>query len=282
MRFVDIHTHAISPDTAAYPLAPLGGNQSVWSQDRPVDAEGLVRAMDDAGVERAAVVQASTAYGFDNRYAGDSVDAYPDRLVGVCSVDFLSEGAVAELEYWIKERGFVGCRLFSTGSTLPEQGDWLDDARADAAWAWAAGEHLPVCVQMQSSGIPQLRNVLARHPGLVLVLDHAARPNLTGGYPYPEAGDVFALAAFPEIYLKLTSNTFRRAAEHPGGPCKLVRRLADVFGAERMAWGSNFPATQGSFPELRGRAEDAVVELSSDEQCAFFGETAGRIYKELV
>ncbi len=281
MRFVDIHTHVISGDVATYPLAPLGGKQSLWSRDRPVGVEGLLRAMDDAGVARAAVVQASTAYGFDNRYAGDSVGGHPDRLVGVCCVDFLLDGAVAELQHWIKERRFVGCRLFSTGSTLPEQGDWLDDPRADDAWAWAEEQRLPVCVQMQSSGIPQLRKVLERHPGLVLVLDHAARPNLTGGYPYPEAGDVLALAAFPEIYLKLTSNTFRRADEHPGGARKLVRRLADVFGAERMAWGSNYPATQGSLPELRGRAEDAVAELSLEEQRSFFATTAGRIYNAL-
>ena len=282
MGMIDIHTHVISEDTETYPLAPLGGTQSVWSKDRPVGVAGLLKAMDDAGVTQAVVVQASTAYGFDNRYVADSVDAHPSRLVGVCCVDFLQDTAVAQLEYWIKQRRFVGCRLFSTGSTLPEQGEWLDDPRADAAWGWAEEERLPVCVQMQSAGVPQLRKVLERHPDLVLVLDHAARPNLSGGDPYPEAGDVFALAEFPEIYLKLTSNTFRRAEEHPGGARKLVRRLADIFGAERIAWGSNFPATAGSLPELRARAEAAVVELSAEEQVAFFGETAGRVYKELA
>jgi hypothetical protein len=30
MKIVDIHTHVISPDTARYPLSPLGGKQSEW------------------------------------------------------------------------------------------------------------------------------------------------------------------------------------------------------------------------------------------------------------
>ncbi|MFP5303527.1 hypothetical protein R2R70_20325, partial [Cobetia sp. SIMBA_158] len=60
---IDTHTHAISPDTQRYPLAPVGGHQSEWSAKRPVDYEGLLASMDEAGIDRAVVVQASTVYG---------------------------------------------------------------------------------------------------------------------------------------------------------------------------------------------------------------------------
>ena len=34
---VDIHPHVISQDDSKYPKAPLGGVQSAWSEQRPVD-----------------------------------------------------------------------------------------------------------------------------------------------------------------------------------------------------------------------------------------------------
>jgi hypothetical protein len=47
---------------------PLLGKQSDWSTDRPVTAEGLIAALDEAGVDETAIVQASTCHGYDNSY----------------------------------------------------------------------------------------------------------------------------------------------------------------------------------------------------------------------
>lgn len=282
MRYIDIHTHVISPDTAKYPLAPLGGVQSTWSRDRPTTVEQLLAAMDDAGVERAAVVQASTAYSFDNGYLADSLDAHGERLRGVGSIDFLADDAVQKLDYWVGERGLIGLRLFSTGSTMPEQGDWLDDPSCDPAWKWAESHGVPVCLQMQSSGIPQLENVLARFPGLTLVLDHAARPVLAGGPPYPQAAQLFALSRFERIFLKISSNTFLRAEKEEGGISGLIDALVGRFGARRIAWGTNFPATKGTMPELVAYAERSLAHLSEADRREIFSETALRIYPQLA
>lgn len=282
MRYIDIHTHVIANDTGKYPLAPLGGTQSTWSAERPASVDELLAALDDAGVEKAAVVQASTAYSFDNRYAADSVDKQPDRLAGVCSVDFLADEAAERLTYWVKERGFVGVRLFSTGSTLPTQGEWLDDPKTAPAWEWCEANELPVCVQMQSAGIPQLERVLADFPRLTIVLDHAARPDLAGGPPYPNAAPLFALSRYERIYLKISSNTFLRAEKEEGGPVGLMNALRDHFGAQRMAWGSNFPATKGTLPDLLAYASRFLGGFTEAERAEFFSGTAARIYPALA
>jgi L-fuconolactonase len=282
LRYIDIHTHVISSDTGKYPLAPLGGKQSTWSAERPASVEELLSALGDAGVEKAAVVQASTAYSFDNSYAADSVDQAPGRLAGVCSVDFLADDAVRRLEYWIKTRGFIGVRLFSTGSTLPTQGEWLDDPSTRPAWEWCEANELPVCVQMQSTGIPQLERVLADFPRLTIVLDHAARPVLTGGPPYPSAAPVFALSRHERVYLKISSNTFLRAEREEGGIAGLMNALREHFTARRMAWGSNFPATKGTLPELLAYASRNLEGFSEAEQAEFFAGTATRIYPALA
>ncbi|HEY2135790.1 MAG TPA: hypothetical protein VGH49_07865 [Xanthobacteraceae bacterium] len=77
MPLIDIHPHVISPDTVRYPLAPIGGHQSDWSQERPVSFDQMIQAMDQAGVAKSAVVQASSAYAYDNSYVAAAVAAYP-------------------------------------------------------------------------------------------------------------------------------------------------------------------------------------------------------------
>ena len=127
-QIVDIHPHIIADDTTRYPLAPLGGHQSDWSRTRPVTTEQMLAAMDKAGVAKAAIVQASTCYGHDNSYVADAVAAHPKRFTGVFSVDVLSPDAPERARHWVK-RGLTGMRLFTIGSTMPDQASWLDDPK---------------------------------------------------------------------------------------------------------------------------------------------------------
>src|SRR5438876_11703789 len=97
---IDIHPHVISRDEKRYPRAPLGGKQSDWSRERPVSAEEMLAAMDEAGIERSVLVQASTCYGHDNSYLADAVGAHPKRFAGVFSVDVLAAAASERIMYW--------------------------------------------------------------------------------------------------------------------------------------------------------------------------------------
>ena len=56
MPVIDIHPHIVSPDTKKYPLAPLGGKQSTWSEERPTTYQDMIEAMDEAGVDKSALV----------------------------------------------------------------------------------------------------------------------------------------------------------------------------------------------------------------------------------
>ena len=82
--------------------------------------------MDAAGVDKAAIVHSSTAYGYDNSYVADAVAAVPSRFTGVYSIDVLAPDAVKTFDYWLA-RGCSGMRLFTTGSTLPDQSTWFAD-----------------------------------------------------------------------------------------------------------------------------------------------------------
>src|ERR1700740_2964599 len=126
---IDIHTHVISTDTERYPNAPVGGHKSDWSRERPVSVEQMIASMDQAGIAKSALVQASTCYGHDNSYVADAVAAHPNRFTGVFSVDVLAPDAPERMRHWLSKK-LAGMRLFTFGSTMQSQASWLDDPKS--------------------------------------------------------------------------------------------------------------------------------------------------------
>jgi L-fuconolactonase len=278
---VDIHPHVIAGDTKRYPLAPLGGRQSDWSRDRPVSYEQMIRAMDEAGIQKAALVQASTCYGHDNTYVAEAVAAHADRFTGVFSVDVLASDAVEKMIFWMG-KGLTGLRLFTTGSTMPGQADWLDDPRSFPAWEYAGKTCIPVCVQMTPKGIPQLVTLLERFPEVSVILDHLARPSLEDGPPYTAAQSLFELVKYRNVYLKVTPQAFAESQRGKATPETFFSRLVAEFGAPRIAWGSNYPTTAGKLTDLLALARKCLSSLSPQDHEWIFAKTAQVLYPALA
>ena len=258
---IDIHPHVIAADERRYPRAPLGGKQSDWSRTRPVSAEQMLAAMDEAGIERSVLVQASTCYGHDNSYVADTVAAHPERFAGVFSVDMVAPDAPEKITYW-KGKGLSGLRVFIAGHTTAHDAR-LDDPRSFPAWQCAAQAGLPICVQLRAPGLVQLQILLERFPKARVVLDHMARPVAD------DAGSLFALAKYANLTLKLTTHNVRDAQQ------SFLTRVIEAFGARRIAWGSNYPASEGTLGALLAEARAVVPEAAREQ---IFSRTAKSLY----
>ena len=278
---IDIHPHIIASDTKRYPLAPLGGHQSDWSRTRPVSTEQMIAAMDKAGVAKSAIVQASTCYGHDNSYVADAVAAHPDRFTGVFSVDVLAPDAPERMRHWVG-RGLTGMRLFTIGSTMPDQASWLDDPKTYPAWEAAGELGLSICLQMSAKAFPQMIKMTERFPKVRIILDHMARPVLEDGPPYAAAASLFDLARYPSVYLKLTPRSFIESRSGKATPETFFAKLVAGFGAQRLAWGSNYPSSEGSLPELLALAKSSLASLPPGDQDWIFGKTAQTLYPALA
>ena len=278
---IDIHPHVISSDTSHYPNAPLGGHKSDWSRERPVNVEQMIAAMDQAGIAKSALVQASTCYGHDNSYIADAVAAHPGRFTGVFSVDVLAPDAPEKIRYWVGRR-LTGMRLFTAGSTMPNQADWVDDPRSFPAWECAGQLGIPVCMQMTVKAIPQLIQMLERFPKVSVILDHLAKPALSDGPPYASAADVFWLADFKNLFLKLTPRTVAEAQNGKATHATFFPLLVSKFGASRIAWGSNYPASEGTLPELLKISQAALSVLPAEDRDWIFSKTALTLYPALA
>ena len=284
MQYFDTHTHAISTDTVAFPPAPLGGTRSEWSQERHVDIDGLLRALDDAGVEQAVLVHASTVYGFDNRYVSAALAEHRDRFVGVGSVDFLSETAVDDLRRLIEDDGLSGVRIrVSDGTTkVPTPGSGVTDERMTAVWDYLDESRIPVCVQMHSKDAPKLAQVLETRPGLTILLDHLGRPD-TSGVGYEHLAELGQLARFGGVHLKITPPALKRLRETAGVDATTVlARLIDIFGSDRLLWGSNYPASAGTLAALLEDIEATLPTLPDAAREAILGGNAARIYSRVT
>jgi L-fuconolactonase len=277
---VDVHCHVVSPDREAYPLAPIGGKQSDWSSERPTTPEQLIAAMDEAGVAKAAVVQASTAYGHDSSYLAHSIKQFPSRFTGVFSVDPLDPKALEDMDRWTS-LGMTGMRVFTTGSTMPGQQTWLDDERAFPIWEEAGRLKLPVAMQMTAEGIPLLLKILKVFPGTDFLLDHLARPVISDGPPYAAAASLWALAQYRNVYLKLTSRTVEHCQAGKATPETFMAKLVSTFGSDRILWGSNFPAHNDTLPNIVKETLHVLAPVSEADRANILSGTALRLYPVL-
>ncbi len=280
-RVIDIHAHVIAADATRYPLTPLGGHQSDWSRERPVNFEKMIADMDEAGIARAALVQASTCYGYDNSYVADAVAARPERFTGVFALDVTQPDAPNRIRHWMR-KGLKGMRVFIAGETAAAKDVRLDDPRSFPAWECVSEAGIPVCVQLRAAGLPQLVTVLERFPKVRIVLDHMARPMLDDGPPYGAASSLFALRLYPNLYLKLTTHNVRESRQGRATPETFFGRLIEKFGASRIAWGSNYPASEGTLAGVLADAREALAPLLSEDQDWIFYRTAQSLYPVLA
>ena len=281
MPVVDAHSHVIADDPVRYPLAPMGGKQSDWSKERPVNGSGMAQAMKEAGVAKSVLVQASTCYGHDNSYTLDCVKANTSQFVGVYSVDTLQADGVAQVKRW-RDAGLSGMRVFIAGHTAAaDHSVRLDDPRSFPVWEYISEHNIPMCVQLRADGLPQLETLLKQFPKAKVLLDHFARPVLEEGAPYVQAASLFALAKYPNLNFKLTTHNVRESKEGKSTQAAFSKAVVSAFGANRIAWGSNFPASAGGLTKHLQEALEATASLTLEEQRWIYSGTAQALYPDL-
>ena len=266
---IDTHVHIVAPDRQRYPRK-LDPENSGWVLD--MSGETMLQLMSEAGIDRAMLVQAYTAYEYDNNYVADVARMWPDRFVSVCILDPTRFDAADQLTYWVEERGVRGLRLFPAGE---REALWLDDPRTFPLWERAGKLGIPVCVCLRFRQLPRLLAALERHPQVRVALDHLGAPRLEDGPPYESTAPLFELTRLPNVYLKFSSVNLYGAAKGRSTPREFFNRLLQAFGSHRIMWGSNFPNTydRSLKDQLANRLDELSFVPEADRRW-LFSETA--------
>lgn len=259
---VDSHTHVMSGDTERYPVRPDLGH---WFHGAG-DVESLLAAMDVAGVDQAVLVQFVGGYAYDCSYAADAVAAGDGRL-GLCgAVDMFGPDPAGDLRALAAATPVRAVRLFGVGAEAPV---WLADGRAAAVWAVAEATGVGVVATLWDRDLPALRPLVARHPGVPVAIDHCGFADFAAG-----AEPLLALADLAAVHVKVSSHVLAPLED----PADVVDLLAARFGADRLAWGSDFPQSEGSYADMVALARRAARRLDDGARADFLGGTARRLW----
>jgi len=298
----DTHAHLISDDWDTYQPKPLRADLPTPKRtDYTVTAEALIGMMDEHNVPTACVVQRGHVYGYDNSYVIDSAAKFPGRLLPVVILNAQDPGTAEQFTQMVKHQRVRGFRM---ANTRPSHLDtaWMSSPAAMQVWQACADLNVPMALIFFHNQLPYvlpLLHIIAKtYPTLPILIDHLgtrygvtlvelawareagiAEPPLP---PPPDFGINETIRIFedtPNVYFKLTEVNME--CLHAAGiePARIVRRMADSFGAERLVWGSDVgQSLRWSYAEKASMAREAIRFLSAQESALVLHDNAARIY----
>jgi predicted TIM-barrel fold metal-dependent hydrolase len=276
---IDAHAHLVTPDTAAFPPAPIGGETlSPAALANHMTIEALLGHMDDLGVARAVAVQRAHVYGVDNAYVLHAARRFPERVAAVACIDAGAAGS-GDVARELVAAGARGLR-FTTATKDPADTAWFAGSEAVAVWAAAAGGNASLCLHLfrwnRDAGVAALVPLLQRFPSVPLVLDHVGNPTSE------ESG--FGLAAlaslerFAQLRVKISTINFEYVRKAGGDIAAFTAAVVARFGADRVMWGSDVAQSRGTYGQFVADAVACAAGLPAAARAAVLGETAARTY----
>ena len=242
MRILDSHLHLWDPEALGYtwlegPLARRFG-----------DVELEHARVASASDERAVFVQAETV---EDDFLGEVrwVAGQAERLgvVGIVAGARLDRGidTTVHLESLTAEPLVVGVRHLLQGEPdgMMLSSAFISGAREVAAHGWT----FDACVR--AAQLPDVARLSGAIPELRIVLDHLGKPEVgTASAPLAPSveweRDLAELARHPQVFCKVSGLPAEAGGDwSPAQLEPFLDTAADVFGPERLMWGSDWPVS---------------------------------------
>lgn len=262
---------------------PARGDYDWLKPDNPIHREfgtnDLRPLLVQTGVDATILVQAAPTVA-ETDYMLGIARKTPFVLGVVGWVDLLAPDAAEQLRRRAEDPLFLGVRPML--QDIPDP-DWILQPGLTPALNTIAAEGLVLDALILPHQLGAITQLAQRHPQLSIVLDHAAKPQL--GEPDAMAGwaaGIEALAALPNVTCKVSGllTELRSGATHDD-VARAVGVLFDLFGANRLLWGSDWPVLTlaGDYQEWFEMAREALAAKDSSAVRAVMGGNAARIYR---
>jgi len=273
---IDAHQHFWHPGRGDYGWMPKDdpilsrtyGPAELWPQ------------LQAAGVEATVLVQAAPSIA-ETEYMLGIADATPWVRGVVGWIDFENPGDLAELQRLSGHPKFKGVR--------PMIQDLPDDAwmlREDVQWAFRA-----ICdlgLRFDALGFPRhlahFLTILKRYPTMQVVVDHCMKPQIrekSAAHFRFWADGMARIADETAAVVKLSALITEADADWTVDDLRpYTDHVFDVFGAERVMWGSDWPVCRlrGDYSDWRHAALTLTQGLSEVDRALIYGGTAAGFY----
>ena len=270
---IDAHFHCWHLSRADYgwltpALAPIYRDVSVadWqAQSAPWGVTGGV-------LVQAAATEAET------HFLLAQADANPCVLGVVGWVDWLAPDVVQRIGRLAQHPKLKGLRPMLQDIADPQ---WILQPALAPALRAMSDHSLVFDALVKSVHLPHIFEIAQQHPGLRIVIDHAAKPDIAGGEWQPWADGMAQLASKTQCMCKL-SGLLTEAGPNPapGAVTRWANHILATFGTERVLWGSDWPVLElaGSYAQWWQESQQILSSQSPSVRAAILGENARRLY----
>ena len=155
--------------------------------------------------------------------------------------------ARAVVDSWRDEQAVRGVRFTFH---RPHQRPWLVEGQLEWLWTHAEHHNMPAMLLVAHHDLPYVVRLAERHPGLRIALDHFGLTEGRDERAFAEFDQVLALARLPNIALKVSCLPLYTNDQYPFRRLHAyIQRAYDVFGPQRMFWGSDLSRLPCSYRE---------------------------------
>ncbi|HTU67643.1 MAG TPA: amidohydrolase family protein [Steroidobacteraceae bacterium] len=269
---IDAHQHFWRLDRGDYGwLTPAVG--PIYRDYLP---EHLAPALARNGITSTILVQAAPTVA-ETRFMLELARAAPFVAGVVGWVDFEAADVADVIGNLAIDEKLVGLRPMI--QDIAETG-WMLEARLTAAYETMIEHDLVFDALVLPRHLPGLRELVARHPQLNVVLDHAAKPPLKDGNLTDWKREITFLARAPNVVCKLSGLVTEAGSADPATLRDAVDHLLERFGPERLMWGSDWPVCElvCSYDTWRATSDTLLASLTDAQRAFIHSATARKTY----
>jgi len=228
-------------------------------------------------IDRTILVQAAPTVA-ETEFMLEVAEAAPFVAGVVGWVEFTDPDAAQTMEWLAANPLIVGFRPMV--QDIPDD-DWLLRPDLAVAFRTLVEQRLVFDALVLPRHLSRALVVADRYPSLAIVIDHGAKPFIREGLLDPWRADMAAIAARPNVVCRLSGLVTEARAEWTIDDLRpYVDHLLQVFGPERLLWGSDWPVVNlaGGYDRWRAAAMELLAGLSDAERVAILGGNAARVY----
>lgn len=270
---VDAHQHFWDLASGRYDW-PTEREGPIFRTFGPAD---LAPELEAAGIDRTVLVQTT-----DSTADTDSmldVAARHAFVAGVVGWVPLRDAAALEAELERLDGRLCGVRHLIHREADPA---WMLRPDVGAGLDRLAHDGLPFdVVAVFPDHLALVPEIARRHPDLVLVIDHLAKPPFRADGWDAWSAQIRDAAAEPTVRAKLSGLDTAAGAGWTVEELRPAFDLAlEAFGAERLLFGSDWPVARlvSSYGDVVRATQTLIDGLSSGEQAQIMGDTAMEVY----
>ncbi len=278
LPIVDTHIHLYDTTRAEGVDWPMKSDIALY---RPILPSDFAKVCEENGITATVIVEASSRLE-DNQWVLDLVKDEPDRYIGlVGSLEIGTSGFKINLKQLSKDPRFVGIRM-------------RDRPRGDGYFNEAVWRDLNILAEegktldllMHNFTLQEADQIAKKIPSLKILINHVAGVKIDGNPVDSTWAQALAQAASnPNVHCKV-SGLFQQSQMQPS-PVNLafykpvLDELWEVFGEDRLIYGSNWPVTMrgGSYADfkavvmefLEAKGQTAMEKVLAENAYAFYG-----------